>query len=217
MTGSSVLFDMDGLLLDTERVYLAVFNEIGAEYGIPDLTDTYCATIGLRTEESQAIIENGLDGRADYDTFFAAWEHGVNQNLKSRIPVVAGVPAFLEMLQQHGTRMVVATSTETTKAVDHLQRAGIFGFFEAVIGGDQVADGKPNPEIYHLAANQLGKHPNDCFIFEDSDMGILAAVRSKGRAVQIPDLVQPSVETVALGHIIAPSLLSGARSVGLIA
>ena len=79
-----------------------------------------------------------------------------------------------------------------------------------------VINGKPDPEIYHKAAAELGRNAADCIVFEDSDPGVLAGVRSGAKVVQVPDIKVPSTETIALGHIIAPDLLSGARLVGLI-
>jgi beta-phosphoglucomutase-like phosphatase (HAD superfamily) len=89
-------------------------------------------------------------------------------------------------------------------------------FFEHIVGGDQVVKGKPEPEIYFKAAAMLDRQANECIVFEDSDPGVLAAIRSGAQTVQIPDLKAPSPETTKLGHIIAPTLLDGAKAVGLI-
>lgn len=210
-----VLFDMDGLLLDTERAYLNCCNIAGAEFGVPDLTDTYISTIGLREIETRPIFETALRGYVDIDVFWTRWDVLIGTRLAQGISVKTGVLVLLKHLQGEGIGTVVATSTHTSTARKHLQRAGLLPYFVDVIGGDQVVSGKPNPEIYHKAAAVFGRKAEDCVVFEDSDMGVLAGVRSGARVVQVPDLKRPAEVTLALGHVIAPNLLTGARAVGL--
>jgi len=85
------------------------------------------------------------------------------------------------------------------------------------LGGEQVENGKPDPEIYLKAAALAGYEPGDCAAFEDSDPGTLAAVRSGALTVQVPDLRPPSAQTLALGHVVADDLYAGALRIGLIA
>ncbi|MGE4612288.1 MAG: HAD family phosphatase [Paracoccaceae bacterium] len=210
-----VLFDMDGLLLDIERVCMQCCIELGREYGLPDMTDVFVRIIGLRGAESRPILETALRGSVDHDTFVKRWDALIDARLRTGVPLKAGAVELLQHLDREGLRTAVATSTRTETTRKHLKAAGLFGFFDVVIGGDQVSNGKPDPEIYHKAADAIGVRAKDCIIFEDSDPGVLAAVQSGARVVQIPDIKQPSPETLALGHIIAPNLVAGARLVGL--
>jgi HAD superfamily hydrolase (TIGR01509 family) len=207
---------MDGLLLDTERVCLECCVEVGFEYGLPDLTDVFIRTIGLRGAESRPILEAALVGQVDHDTFVTRWDGMISDRMRMGIQVKSGVVELLSHLKRQGIGTAVATSTRTSTAREHLGIAGLVDFFGHIIGGDMVSNGKPDPEIYHKAAAELGHKAADCIVFEDSDPGVLAGVRSGARVVQVPDIKPPSAETVKLGHIIAPDLLAGARLVELI-
>lgn len=211
-----VLFDMDGLLLDTERVCLECCVALGAEYGFPDLTDVFISMIGLRGIESKPILETALQGHVDHDTFLERWDSMIGERLRVDIQVKSGAVELLQHLKRRGIGTAVATSTRTATAQEQLGNAGLVDFFDHIIGGDKVNKGKPDPEIYHKAAAELGQKASSCIVFEDSDPGVLAGVRSGAQVVQVPDIKAPSAETVALGHIIVPDLLEGARLVGLI-
>ena len=216
MRNNTVLFDMDGLLLDTERVCLECCVEVGHEFGLPDLSDVFISIIGLRGMESTPILTAGLQGRVEHDVFCHHWDDLIEQRLKQGIPVKSGASELLQHLKANGVRTAVATSTRAETARQHLEMAQLLDLFDEIIGGDQVANGKPDPEIYHKAAEALGQSAPDCIIFEDSDPGVLAAVRSGARVVQVPDIKPPSDEVVRLGHTISGNLLAGAKIVGLI-
>jgi len=123
----------------------------------------------------------------------------------------------LRALEQQGIPCAVATSTRTETAIGHLRKASLHSYFRATIGGDRVTRGKPDSEIYLKAASELGVSIEDCAIFEDSDPGTLAAIASGARVVQVPDVKPPSAALKENGHLIAETLLGGARKIGLVA
>jgi HAD superfamily hydrolase (TIGR01509 family) len=211
-----VIFDMDGLLLDTEKVCLECFVETRRNFQLDDAPEIFLRTVGLRGKESDAIIRDSLHGMVSFKGFIDAWDQRIDEALNARVPVKTGAKEVLDILDRKGHPLAVATSTRTAKARVHLEKANLLQHFNVVIGGDQVENGKPDPEVYHKAADLIGFAAKDCFAFEDSATGVRAAHASGATTIQVPDLIAPSSDLKALGHIIAPSLLEGALSAGLI-
>ena len=216
MIYQAAIFDMDGTLLDSERVCLECFNEVGARYGLADLTPVFMQIVGRSGMTEEKIITAGLEGRVPFQTFVTAWDEELQQAHSKGVPVKDGAVELLTLLQDAGLPMAVATSTRHDNARAHLEHAGLLGFFDHVVGGDQVTHRKPDPEPYLKVASLLGVDPKLSVMFEDSGPGTEAAVRAGGVVVQVPDLKAPDPDIVAFGHVIAPSLLEGAKEIGLI-
>lgn len=216
MTFAAVMFDMDGLLLDTEAIYLETFVDTRVDFGLSPSPDAFLRCVGLVEETSKAVVVQSLEGKVDYEPFVTDWDRRIADRIAKGIPTKPGVKELLSGLASCGMPMGVATSTKTMRARHHLEECGLLPFLSHVVGRDLVAHRKPNPEPYLKLAELLGVSPSDCIAFEDSDVGTRAAFASGAYTVQVPDLVQPSVDVRNLGHIIAPSLLDGAAQAGLI-
>jgi HAD superfamily hydrolase (TIGR01509 family) len=173
--------------------------------------------IGLRRADSRLVLERGLGHLVDLAEFDTSWETRIESRLADNVPVKPGAENLLQQLQDRGIPRVVATSTTSDVAIENLKTAGLYPLITTVLGGEQVENGKPDPEIYLKAAALAGHEPGDCAAFEDSDPGTLAAVRSGALTVQVPDLRPPSAQTLALGHVVADDLYAGALRIGLIA
>lgn len=212
----AVLFDMDGLLIDSERQFFKSFLQTCAEFDLSNMEQVFYDCIGLRSADSAVVLQKALGHLVDLAAFNAAWDDRAEQQRSKNIPLKSGAQELLSLLQRAGIPRVVATSTRTQHALHHLQKAGIYDLVTHVVGGDQVSLGKPEPEIYLKAAATAGFDAQDCAAFEDSDPGTLAAVRSGATTVQVPDLKPPSQKTLALGHVVAHDLLTGAEKIGLI-
>ena len=212
----AVLFDMDGLLLDSERIALAVFEQCAEAIALPDATPLFMQLIGVTDADSQPVIRAWFKQRgrtvADADAFFGNWMAGFHASRKSQpVPLKQGVLSLLGHLREHGHTCIVATSTETCIARDKLDCAGVLQSFDAVIGGERVTAGKPAPDIYRLAACEAGVLPEQCLVLEDSPNGVKAAVAAGAQTIQVPDLLRPDASLLALGHTVMASLDDVAR------
>lgn len=207
MNYQAAIFDMDGLLLDTERVCKGVFEEACASLSIPFLEDVYLDIIGRNAQGIEKVIRAGYGKDLDYPTLHDAWKVRYNAVVKHQpIPVKEGVVDLLTWLKDHNIPTAVATSTQNEVAKIKLKLAGLDHFFDNLTTGCEVKNGKPDPEIYLLAASRLNIHPQQCLAFEDSNNGVLAAVGANMHTFQIPDLVQPSADILTLGHTVTDSL-----------
>ncbi|MDX2319672.1 MAG: HAD family phosphatase [Moritella sp.] len=207
MNYQAAIFDMDGLLLDTERVCKGVFEEACASLSIPFLEDVYLDIIGRNAQGIEKVIRAGYGRDLDYPVLHNAWKTRYNAVVKHQaIPVKDGVVELLTWLKNHNIPTAVATSTQQDIAKIKLSLAGLDHYFDNLTTGCEVKNGKPDPEIYLLAAERLNIQPQQCLAFEDSNNGVRSAVSANMQTFQIPDLVQPSTQIRTLGHTISASL-----------
>ncbi len=207
MTPDAVIFDMDGLLLDTERIALRAFRAACAEVGVEADEAVYFRCIGTNAAATTRILRDGYGPGFPLDRIQTLWDEKYAADALARpVPLKAGAGELLNRLAAHGTAMAVATSTAYTLAATKLTNAGIFGHFDFVVAGDQVSQGKPDPEIYATAAQRLGLDAGRCLALEDSDNGVRSALGAGLQVIQIPDLVPPAQEVRAFGHPIMASL-----------
>lgn len=201
MNYKAAIFDMDGLLLDTEQVCMTAFQQTCTEMDIPFKQDIYLSIIGRNQAGIKPIIENGYGDLLDYSVFHPRWMQRYLAVVEHQaIPVKSGIIALLEWLQSQNIPMVVATSTHNVLAHKKLQLAGLAHYFSHITSGDEVINGKPAPEIYLLAAQRLHISPEQCLAFEDSNNGVKSAIAANMTVLQIIDLVEPDTDTRALGH-----------------
>lgn len=201
----AAIFDMDGLLLDTERLCMRVFKQACDTVQQPFYEDVYLSIIGRNSAGIEQIFRQAYGD--NIEPINTEWRKNYQAIVRHQaIPLKDGVIELLDWLKQQGIPIAVATSTHKELATIKLKLAGIDHYFDNLTCGCEVSNGKPDPEIYLLAAQRLNVDPRHCLAFEDSNNGVYSATSANMITFQIPDLVEPTPEVVALGHTILPSL-----------
>lgn len=185
----AVLFDMDGLLIDSERVAMESVVAVGKQLGYAIPMALAMQTLGVTREHSIALYTEhvpGYDGAAFYRAFDAEIARRVAHG---DVPAKQGAQALLAHLQKAGIPRAVASSSGQERVEMCLRKAGLADFFSVVVTGDQVTHSKPDPEIFLLAAKKLGVAPAECLVLEDSVNGIKAGRAGGMQVCMVPDLL----------------------------
>lgn len=207
MNYRAAIFDMDGLLLDTERVCRQAFRDACQSLSLPFLDDVYLNIIGCNAQGIKEVICEGYGPDLDYLQLRTEWMNRYHPIVKYQpIPVKKGVIKLLQWLKMNEIPIAVATSTHKELAITKLKLAGLFDYFQLICNGCEVTNGKPSPDIFLLAAERLNIAPELCLAFEDSSNGVRSAVSAGCQVYQVPDLVTPCENISALGHNICDSL-----------
>lgn len=205
------IFDMDGLLFDTERLYRDMWIILAKEYGqIPDPAFPK-AVCGSNGEHMRNIIRHYYPA-VDAARFQQDCIDRVAEQLEHEVPLKPGLFEILDTVKKNGLRIAVASSSPMQTIQNNLKNAGVISYFDAVISGTEVPAGKPAPDIFQIAAGKLGLKPEECFVFEDSTNGIRAGAAAGCTTIMIPDLTEPTDELRALCAGIYPSLDAAARA-----
>lgn len=212
---AAVIFDLDGTLIDSERLVIDAGAEILADMGISDGRALLTALVGIDVVEGQRRLLAHAGPRFDMAAFEDAWNRASHLAFDGAVPRMAGAEALLAELARRGLPRAVATNSRTRGALHKLDRAGLLHHFGVcrVVGVDAVARAKPAPDLFVEAARRLAVDPACCLVFEDSDPGVAAALAAGMRVVQIPDM---AASRTRAAHVIADTLLDGARRAGLI-
>lgn len=208
----AVIFDLDGLLLDTERLALEAGVDALASMGHAVPEEVFISLVGIDAVEGHRILCDHLGCALDAAALDDAWHRAMDARMTGGVPLRPGVQAMLAALDAAALPRAVATNSDTARATAKLAAAGLGGRFATIVGFDAVPQGKPAPDVYLEAARRLGADPARCVALEDSDTGVRAAHAAGMTVVQIPDLL-PSRERLAHHHL--GSLLEAMALLGL--
>lgn len=196
---NTIIFDMDGVLFDTERMSCECWDEVSREMKLGDLSEGVKGCVGLNNNDSHILMHNlyGMDFpyQEFIDTVHALMGRRI---LEEGIPLKEGVVEILDYLTGRGYIIGLASSTSKASVLSHLEDAGITHYFKAVITGDMVEHSKPMPDIYLKACEELGVSPMNAIAIEDSPNGIRSAYRAGMKPVMVPDLIEPTPEISAM-------------------
>lgn len=203
---SAVVFDMDGTLHDTEAIYHASLKQAVEAVGFA-VTDAFChSLIGIPGRECDVMLCAHLGPAFPYDTYNRLYGEYIQRALDASVPVKSGARELLEALSGRGVKLAVATSATRRSAERNLGRSGLLAYFPVVVTRDDVARGKPHPDLFLRAAALLDVPPEECLAVEDSFNGIRAAHGAGMMPVLVPDLLSPTEEIRALCVRIARDL-----------
>jgi HAD superfamily hydrolase (TIGR01509 family) len=203
----AVVFDMDGLMLDTERVAHRCWSAAASTIGVAFDTELLSSMIGRNSRDSRQCVLAHYG--ADYPVDALIQESRTQFDAiaeREGIAVKPGVHALLDWLESVRIPRVVATSTRRERALAHLERCLLMPRFHALVGGDEVAEGKPAPDIFLLAAARVDVAPADCIVLEDSEPGVRGALAAGMIPVMVPDMLAPSPDLLACMPLVLPSL-----------
>ena len=203
----AILFDMDGLLFDTETLYLALGKPVLEEMGYAAPETVMLQTIGASSKKAAEVFRKAYGDSFDAPQFSRLFTERSDQYLtQNGVPLKPGAAQLLLHLRSRNYRMAVASSSRTETVRQLVGLAGFSDCFDALVGCDQVARAKPAPDLYLAAAEKVGASPERCLALEDSPMGIQSALAAGCITVIVPDHIAPPPELAAKAHAVLDSL-----------
>ena len=200
------IFDMDGLMFDTEQVWQKNWKLIADEMGItldPAFSKSISGTSGRLMDEvieKFYHVENGNPIAKDCI-------RRVHEDLAEFVPEKKGIHEILEFFKENGVKIAVASSSSEEMIKRNLNNTNTESYIDAVVSGQSVAHGKPEPDVFLKAAEMIGIDPKECYVFEDAFNGVKAGYAAGSRTIMIPDMNQPTDEIRAIAAGVYESLL----------
>lgn len=191
MSGA-IIFDMDGVLLDTERIAIICWSRVAERNSVRGIEPVLYRCIGTTSRVTDIIMSDFFGGIDIYTELREQYYHERVSYLKEHgIPVKEGAKELLGYLSDRGILVGLASSTYTQNIVGELSDTGLLEYFTTIVGGEMVSKSKPDPDIFLFCADRLGCPPSEAYVIEDSFNGILAAHAAGMRAIMVPDLIPP--------------------------
>ena len=203
----AVVFDMDGVIFDSEKRVVECWKVIADKYGVPDIEAACRECFGC----NQVVAKERFLKRYGEDFPYVVYKKEMSDLFHERydngnLPMLPGVVEILEFLKANGKRIALASSTRRASVESGLTWAGIIDYFDAIICGDMVERSKPEPDIFLKACEALGVSPSEAYAIEDSYNGIRAAHRGGLLPIMVPDMMEPDKEMEELSVVILGSL-----------
>lgn len=196
MKFNAVVFDMDGVMFDTESVCMKAWDTVGEEMGIGKAGYMVYKTLGMTAESAIKVLQNEFGVDFDARLFKQKGrEFSYKYFDEFGVPEKPFLHETLNYLKSKDYKLAVASSTSSDSVFHHLNEKNITAYFDKVICGDMIKNSKPAPDIYLKACEELGENPTNCIAIEDSKNGILSAKNADMNVIMIPDLWQGDDDT----------------------
>jgi HAD superfamily hydrolase (TIGR01509 family) len=203
----AVVFDMDGVIFDSERATMLCWLELADKYGIKDMEKPYLACTGTNAAMTRQIMLDAYGEDFPYDEYAHEASRMYHERYDGgRLPMKSGVREILDFLKGSGKKIALASSTKKQKVITQLEDAGILNYFDEIITGDMVEKSKPEPDIFLLACEKIGVIPEHAYAIEDSYNGIRSAYRGGLRPIMVPDLLPADQEMNNLAEAVIDNL-----------
>ena len=187
----AAIFDMDGLMFDTERLWKENWIRYAPKYGFepePGFPKEVCGTSGENTLNVIRKFYPGIDAAA----YRADVRAGVSAATKDSVPEKEGLHEIVDFFRENGVKIAVASSSQMSKIEHLLGLSGLKDSFDFVISGESLTRGKPAPDIFLIAAERIGVDPSDCYVLEDGMNGLLAGIAAGCATIMVVDLTEPN-------------------------
>lgn len=208
MQYQAVVFDMDGVIFDTERLVIEFWKEVAKKHNIPNVEHTCIQCLGTNRVRTREIFLENYGADFPFDPYHAEVTELFNTHYKGvPLPTKPGVRELLSYLQEQDIKVGLASSTAQHLVRDEIGTAGLLPYFQTLVCGDMVEHSKPAPDIFLKACEILNADPTKSIAIEDSFNGIRSAHCAGMTPIMVPDQVQPTDEIRALAFHVMPSLL----------
>ncbi|MCI8522560.1 MAG: HAD family phosphatase [Lachnospiraceae bacterium] len=204
----AVIFDMDGVIFDSERLVLVCWEKVSEKYGIQGIEEVFMPCIGTNAEKTKEVVLDHYGQDFPFEEFrkeaSVLFHEDVNRN---GLPVKKGVRELLEYLKEREIPTAVASSTRLEVVTGELKQAGLYEYFKAVMGGDQLKRSKPEPDIYLMTCEKLGVNPGQAYAIEDSYNGIRSSYSAGMKPIMVPDMLPATEEMLQKSIVVLDDLL----------
>lgn len=216
MKFDAVVFDMDGVIFDSEKKVVECWQVVAEKYNIEEIEEACSACLGLNRVATKEYFLGKYGEDFPYEEYKTEMSNLFHERYgNGKIPVKQGAREILDSLRRNGKKVALATSTRKAVVVDELEAAGLYDFFDAIVCGDMVEKSKPAPDIFLRACECLGVNPRDAFAIEDSYNGVRSAHGAGIRTIMVPDLAPENEEMRGLAEVVLPNLCEVMEYLGL--
>ncbi|KQW71391.1 HAD family hydrolase [Phenylobacterium sp. Root77] len=203
---SAVIFDMDGLLFDTEALWQEALLAAAAEAGHEIPNEVFKGSIGVRRSQCGGLFRSHFGEDFAFEAFHSDWRRHFWLIAEGRPALKPGVHELLEFLDQLRLPRAIATSSSGATVERHLTSHGLTARFDAIVCRGDYEAGKPAPDPFLKAAERLGVEPRACLALEDSHVGVRSGAAAGMMTVMVPDLLEPTADIRALCVVVARDL-----------